>query len=313
MEEKISKAYIGGFCYTLGENELGLDEVGELNGNKELIRSLRNGGFEKVRESDNSVLELLGKSISKFLDKTLVDPGSIDAIIIATSSLGFTTHLIHSELSEFLIQMHLQNAYPILSSLSFCGNLLPAINSARSYVSSGIFKNVLVVIGDIIPKNTSKLTPPSMAIGSDASACCLITKNPIFNLEIEKVSFAVDAKAGLMDPDKDFMNYTKSVGSGIRQTIKDTFNYSSEKREDITQVFTNNYSINTCKSFLRLANVPERLFYDKNIARFGHAGATDILINISDYLSESMTGDKNSFLLLCTGPFMWSSTLINQL
>jgi len=211
MDDKISKAYIGGFSYALGENEFGLDEVGELKGNEELIGALRNGGFDKVRESNYSVLELLGRSITKFLDKNLVDPSSIDAIIIATSSLGFTTHLIHSELSEFLIQMQLKNAYPILSSLSFCGNLLPAINSARSYVTSGIFKNVLVVVGDIIPKNTSKLTPPSMAIGSDASACCLISKKPIFNLEIERVCFAIDAKAGLMDPDKDFMNYTKSV------------------------------------------------------------------------------------------------------
>lgn len=307
------KAYIGGVSYELGEDEFLLENVKELSSNKELITALRRGEFDRIRESNLSVLELLEKSLQRFLNKKIIDPKRVDAIIIATSSLGFTTHLIHSELSAFLIKLGLNNAYPILSSLSFCGNLLPALNTARSYIMSGVFKNVLVVVGDIIPKNTSKLTPPSMAIGSDGSACCLISKDPIFKFEIGKIAFSIAPEAGLLDPDKDFMRYTKLVGEGIKSAVTQNFDQSSIAKDQLSKVFTNNYSHNVCNSFLRLVGVSERLLFAENIPRFGHAGAADILINFCDYLEESEQLKDDNFLLLSTGPFMWSSTIINRL
>jgi len=302
---------MGGFTYELGEKVLPLGELSELNACGPLIESLKKGGFDKIAESNLTAFQLIEKSIRRFvLQQDVISPDAIDAVIFATSSLEFANHPAHSALGAFLVRAGLRNAYPILSSLSFCGNFLPAINTARCYVAAETFKNVLVVVGDIIQKKQSKLTPPSVAIGSDASACCLVSRCPVFPLQMDGVFFRADSKAGVLDPDRDFLSYTKLVGNGIRNVVEKTFANSVIGKHELSKVFTNNYSRNVCRSFLKLVGIEETLLFDKNIPRFGHAGSADICINVCDYMAEKRTSENESFLLLSTGPFMWSSTLV---
>ena len=122
----------------------------------------------------------------------------------------------------------------------------------------------------------------------------------------------VNARSGLMDPDKDFLHYTKLVGQGIRSTVNKSFDNTILKREEITKVFTNNYSKTVCHGFLRLIDIPEEKLFADNIPRFGHAGAADICINLHDYLNDQFKETRENLFLLSTGPFMWGSAIINS-
>jgi len=308
-----TRVFIGGFTYELGEDEHHIDDLPELNGKPEQLLMLKDAGFEYFRISNLSVLELAGKAIEKFFAKTSIPPAEIDAVVFATSSMGISNHLSHYFLCNFLLQHKLENAYPLISSLSFCGNFLPALEKGYNYIQTGQFKNVLVVVSDIIPVKSSRLAPPDVALGSDGAACCLLSVNNFSNFEISSINQAVNVRSGLMDPDKDFARYVKAVGDGIKKVTSRSLATKENARVSVTKIFTNNYSINVCKSYLRLIRIPEDKIDLVNIGRFGHAGAADICINISDYLASVKTTDKEAFLLLSSGPFMWGSALIQEL
>jgi len=307
---KSDKIYIGGFTYELGENRHKLDDLEELKGSPDQVTTFRNNGFENYHTSDMTVLTLAGKAVSKALNKVPVSPETIDAAIFATSSFGMDNHLKHEDICHFLLDQGLVNAYPMTSSLSFCGNFLPALKKAVSYLVSNDFNNILVVVTDIIPKGTSKLTPPDIAVGSDGASCCILSKEKISDFIISDINQAVNAELGLLNPDKDFLKYSSGVSKGIKETVVKTLVSSATEISTITKVFTNNYSDNVCNGFLRLLGIPVTKLYSKNISRFGHAGAADICINFSDYQESTERANKETYLLLSTGPFMWGSALI---
>ena len=308
-----TRVFIGGFAYELGEDEYHIDDLPELQGKSEQTVMLKSAGFEYYRISNLSVLELAGKAIQNFFSKTPIQPAEIDAVIFATSSMGISNHLSHYFLCHFLLQHKLDNAYPLISSLSFCGNFLPALEKAYNYIQTGRFKNVLVVVSDIIPEKSSRLAPPDIALGSDGAACCLLSAEKFSHFEISAINQAVNIRSGLLDPNKDFARYVKAVGDGIKTVTDRSLSANENTKAGLTQIFTNNYSKNVCKGYLRLIRVPEEKIDLVNVARFGHAGAADICINISDYLASVKTTEKREFLLLSSGPFMWGSALIRDL
>jgi|SRR5579859_1391928 len=303
--------FIGGFSYELGEDVHHIDDLPELTEKPEQITMLKDAGFEYYRISNLSVLELAGKAIANFFAKTPIPPAEIDAVVFATSSMGISNHLSHYFLCNFLLQHKLENAYPLISSLSFCGNFLPALEKGYNYIQTGRFKNILVVVSDIIPVRSSRLAPPDIALGSDGAACCLLSANKFSDFEISSINQVSNVRSGLLDPNKDFAGYVKAVGDGIKTVTNRSFSANENSRAGLTRIFTNNYSKNVCKSYLRLIRIPEDKIDLGNIARFGHAGAADICINISDYLASGQIAGKRSFLLLSSGPFMWGSALIS--
>ena len=314
LKMKNKKVYIGGFAYQLGETESQLEELNEIMDNREQISRLRKADFDKFNTSSRTVMELAGQAIDNFFGKTPILPSKIDAVVFATSSFGMSSHLSHQVLCDFMLEKKLTRAYPLISSLSFCGNFLPALKMAYQYVNAGEFKNVLVVVSDIIPIDSSRLTPPDIAVGSDASACCLISEDNFSGFEVNSIYQAVNVNTGMLDPGKDFLEYTKSVGIGIKEAVSRTFAHDLDNsiRDGLTKVFTNNYSTNVCKSFLRLMNVSTGKLFGANISRFGHAGAADICINMHDYLHGEDIRDNESMLILSTGPFMWGTALIHS-
>ncbi len=303
-----SPVYIGDFSYELGENESSIDNLSET---KDTILDLKKAGFERYRYTNHSVLDIVSKSIDKFFFNSKILPSEIDAVIFSVGSFGVTSHVDHSFLSDFLLKHNLKNAYPLMSSLSFCGNFIPALKKGFNYIKSGDFENILVLVSEVIPKDISRVAPPSIAIGSDAASCCLLSKHPFSNYEINSISQSVNVNSGLLDPCQDFLKYVSAVGDGIKKSVTNTLS-KKEKDYNISKVFTNNYSKNICKSYSTLLGLPENKVYLDNISRFGHAGATDICINFCDYL-ESNKSLEDTFLLLSSGPFMWGSALINSL
>ena len=305
-----ASVYVGGFSYELGELEYAVEDLEEIKEFPEKVSRLKSSGFSRYRTSKLSVLDLAGKSINKLFSKVDIAPESIDAVIFATSSIGVNNHLSHRFLCDFLLEHGLHNAYPLMSSLSFCGNLMPAFKKGYNYILSGEYKHILLIVADIVSEEFGRIAPPDLAVGSDAAASCLLSVNPEVGFEISDIHESVNSQAGLYDPARDFPRYVKAVSDGIRSVANKTLVATASPSQSVTRVFTNNYNEQTCKSYLRLLGLHQDKIDLSNISRFGHAGAADICINICDYLENHEQGDEESFLLLSSGPFMWGSALI---
>lgn len=309
----IDKIYIGGFSYEVGEHEYDIERLRSLRDNQVQIQKFKEAGFAKFRTSDLSIFELAARCMKKLFDKVAIAPSAIDAFILSTSSLGAIDNIDHGRLCRFLLENGLVNAFPLVSSFSFCGNFLTAVHKGYQGIRAGDYKHVLVVTTDVIAESSTRIAPPDIAVGSDGASACLLSIDNFSGYELRSIHQVANAAAGMFDPDKDFLHYTKAVGQGIRQVTAKTFTGSEESRKTISRVFTHNYSHNICRSYCRLLQIPESKVSLDNVGRYGHVCAADLCINFCDFLE--MNNDRQGqqeYLLLSTGPFMWGSALITD-
>jgi 3-oxoacyl-[acyl-carrier-protein] synthase III len=312
--DKTDNVYIGGFSYEVGEHEYGIERLRSLRGNEAQIQKFKEAGFARFRTSDLSIFELAAKCMEKLFLKVNIDPKEIDAFILATGSLGAVDNISHLQLCRFLLDNGLINAFPLVSSFSFCGNFLTAIHKGYHGIRAGDYKNVLVVTSDVISGSSTRIAPPDIAVGSDGACACLLSVNNYSGYELQSIHQVAHAAAGMLDPDKDFLHYTKAVGQGIREVTAKTFAKREESRKTITRVFTHNYSHNISRSYCRLVQIPESKAFTNNTSRYGHVCASDLCINLCDFLEmNGALQEPQEFLLLSTGPFMWGSALITAI
>jgi 3-oxoacyl-[acyl-carrier-protein] synthase III len=304
--------YISGFSYEVGENEYSIERLRTFRNYPEQLSKFKDAGFSKFRTSNNTIFSLAEKAIKKLFEKIDTRPDDIDAIIFSTSSLGAIDNISNTKLCEFLLKNHLNNAFPLVSSFSFCGNFLTSIQKGFNYIKSDEYNNILVVTTDVISPESTRIAPPDIAIGSDGAAACLLSSKKKSPFKVKKIVQTVDVSSGMLDPDKDFLKYTNAVGKSIRSISTKIFSENDESRTKIRQVFTNNYGRNICKSYLKLINIDTEKVYLENIERFGHVCASDICINLCDYVeSENNLNDGQELFVLSTGPFMWGGMLIS--
>src|SRR5688572_25333876 len=307
----MDKIYIGGFSYEVGEHEYDIERLRSLRDNPAQVQKFKDAGFAKFRTTNLSIFELAARCMKKLFEKVNIDPKDIDAFILSTSSLGAIDNISHLQLCRFLLDNGLVNAFPLVSSFSFCGNFLTAVHKAFHGIRAGDYKHVLVVTTDVIDESSTRIAPPDIAVGSDGASACLLSVNNYSGYELQSIHQVANAAAGLFDPDKDFLHYTKAVGQGIRTVAARTFAGKEASRKTITQVFTHNYSVNICRSYCRLMNIPESRASLDNVGRYGHVCAAYLCINLCDFLeTNNYRQEQQEYLLLSTGPFMWGSALI---
>lgn len=305
-----SSVYIGGFSYELGEQEFDLEELVEIQGDPSNIQKLAQMGIKRYRTSEKPVLELAKAAINSFFDKGLTRREEIDGIVFCTNSFWCGREFQEGSLSDFWESLGLGNAYPIASSFSFCGNFLTGARTARNYIKSGDFTNVLLVVADRTAQGVTRVVPPMISIGSDAASCCLLTSQPLTDYEIFPISQSTNARMGQLDPDKDFKAYTQGVAKGVTQNVQKALSHAGIGRKEITGVIPNNYNKWLTPSMVKLAGLSDELVQLDNIPRFAHAGASDICINLSDYTAGLENPKDEYLLLLSTGPAMWGSVVI---
>ena len=308
MHEK--KVYIGGFSYELGEHVREVEDLAEISGNPQVIGKLKEVGLKYYRTTSKPVFEIAALAIRNFFSKNLVRPEEIDAVVFCTNSFWCKDEFSEYSLSDFLLKVGLDYAYPIASSFSYCGNFLTGARTAYNYIQEGEFKNVLLVVADRVADDTTRVVPPAISIGSDAASCCLLTSQPLFGLEILGISQSMNARMGKLDPGRDFRDYTQGVAKGVTTNIKNTLLKARVEKESLTTVISNNYNRWVTPAMIKIADIPVDKLNLANITRFAHAGASDICINLADHLDVMSGREDEKILLLSTGPVMWGSAII---
>ena len=303
-----NKVYIDGFSYKLGEKINKIEELEEIKEDKSLISQLKQGGLVNYHSTDKSPFTIAKDAINLFFDKNVIARNDIDAVIFSTNSFWSHKEFNESGLSDFLMDLELNKAYPIASSFSFCSNFLTSIRTAYQYVKNKEFNNVLVVVSDRLSDETTRLVPPNISIGSDAASCCLVSSNSSLKFELKGISQSINVELGKVDPDKEFTKYMQGVADGVITNINNTLSASKVNKDEINMIVPNNYNKWIAPSMAQLADFPLEKVNMENISRFAHAGASDICINLADIVEKN--NDPEKLLLLSSGPMMWATAIL---
>ena len=308
----MSKIYTGAFAYHLGEESFNIEESLELCNDYELLTQFKESGLAKFWVCNSSPLTLAEKAIKESLSQLEIPPSKIDAVFYATNS--FWNEEFHSQESicSLLVNNGLVEAYPVVFTFSFCAGVITALNAAYKSLLQGQYKNVLVVTADQLPGDMSRIVAPKISIASDAASCCFLSTKECFPWELKSPFLKFNAYLGMMDANVQFVDYMQGVGKGVTETIQGALTQAEIQVNDITKVMSNNYNKWISPSMLRLSDISSHQIYMDNISRFGHAGSSDIVLNLTEFMSTADSELANNLLLLATGPMMWGASVLKR-
>ncbi|MCQ4122367.1 hypothetical protein [Rhodococcus tibetensis] len=269
-------------AYELGEHSELASDLEELNQTPQLRDFLlgEDGGFHTIRSTDGSVLELMTAAAEKVLASTGVIPEEIDAVLLATDSLA-RTRSAHDEVRTLATELHLPVATPSTVGLLDCAAPVVAIATAAAMVEKGIYRNALVISGDVaeIAAEGTRIVAGGSAVASDAGAAVLIgTEGPGRTV----LGAAFDYSPDLINedlPPHQQLRLRIAAQRRLHGQLKKTTG-AWWRRPDM--VLPSNLARRLLITYLDDVGYREDALFLENIATHGHCLGSDPLINLVD-------------------------------
>lgn len=285
------------------------------------LEDIKKDGLEKVIGSNQfmnyldagkmSAYELASSSIEQTLSKSNIPGSEVDMIVIATDS--FTSvdenHRFYTSLSE---SHGINNAYPIIVTMSECANFHVALEVAQTSIATNKARNVLVVTTD----KSSLVSPRSRIVGdgigvmSDGAASCLLSTDLDDGLELLQVERIIRAEllSDKIDPQQELV---------VRvEANKDIFNPLFSKHNidptSISKLFASNVNVDVLALFMNECGITSDKIFQENHKRLAHCLACDCLINLSDYTHSYGIQGNEVFAMLGVGPITWGGALLRS-
>ncbi|MBW4636390.1 MAG: hypothetical protein KME30_32285 [Iphinoe sp. HA4291-MV1] len=307
-----SKIYLSSIAYELG-NLYSLEEIDELRENSQVLETLLTLGLSKYSKSDFTTLKMAMKSALRTLEIANISRKEIDVLVYASYSLWDLQSSAFIEIGHLINELGLENAYPIGTFLSGCGNLQTAIRIATNMIRGEECKNILIITADRFSEKSSRLVQPSISVLSDASASCLLTNSEVKGeFEILSNSQVMNSEISYLDPIQDSFEIFEKILDGTQKAFQKALQNLKIESNHFRQIITNNYNLSVTRTFCANLNFHPNQAYTKNISRFAHASAADNLINLYDFSFNNPLVANDLILLLGTGPITWGCTVLSK-
>jgi len=301
---------LGGIGYELGDSKPMISLID--NNSDGLKKVIDSNQFRNYLDAEQtSAYELAESSIEETLSKSNIPGSEIDLIVIATDS--FTSvdenHSFYTSLSK---SHGINNAYPIIVTMSECANFHVALEVAQTALISQKARNVLVVTTD----KSNLVSPRSRVVGdgigvmSDGAASCLISSELEEGLELLQVERLIRSEllSDKIDPQQELL---------VRvEANKDLFNPLFSKHNidpsKIRKLFASNVNVDVLGLFMNECGITTDKIFSDNHERLAHCLACDCLINLSDYTHSRGIQGGEVFAMLGVGPITWGGALLRS-
>ena len=136
-----------------------------------------------LRDPDKGSSYMGIKAVNKMLAETGTNPQDIDLLICATSNPDYRFPSTASVIAHGC-GLDCAYAYDIQAA---CAGFLVALQDARAYISSGIYKKIVVVAAEKMSSMTDYQDRATCPLFGDAAACMLVepTEEPVGIIDAE--------------------------------------------------------------------------------------------------------------------------------
>jgi 3-oxoacyl-[acyl-carrier-protein] synthase-3 len=306
------EVYISGISYVLGELE-SITEIEELQSNAMSMDNFLALGLESYAVSVSSPSEMAIEAGRKCLEETGVLPERIDMVIYATETFG-SPSFSREDIRKFCAALNLRRAYPQGLFLSECANIQTGLRMASDSIISGRSRNVLLVTTDKCMDGDTRILPPNLSILSDGASACLITsEKPSSGFQVIDTFCWTDPELYFVDPSKNFKEYFQRTLAGVKSVGTTLLENNKLHPTDITGVIVNNYNTSIMYTLVTQIGFTLEQTCLNNLAAFGHAFASDNLINLKTHCANINSQKDDLFLLSASGPTTWGAALVKQI
>lgn len=271
-----------------------------------------------LKEEGLGTSYLARKAAKQLIQKTGVDPDTIDALIVATTTPDYK---FPSTASIVLGKLGLKNAFAYDLEAACCG-FMYALSTACSFVESGRCKKVIVIGADKMSSLVDYQDRQTCVLFGDGAAAVLVEASEDGELGMQDMFFRTDGKGlpflhmkagGSVCPASHFtvdhhLHYLYQEGRSVfRYAVTDMSNDVLEimKRNnlsaaDVDWVVPHEANLRIIEAVGKRAELP----MDKvaiNIQHYGNTSAATIPLALWDYESKLKKGDNIIFTAFGAG------------
>lgn len=308
---KTLKPLISGIRYSLGRIT-SVDALDEMEGaKKELIASLKEGGFEHFSVDERPVAEMCVASANGTLQVSGLSADSVGAVVVGNSYSEWTGEKERSLISA-LYRVGL-NKLPIFGITSQACAADGAALRLASQLATDSYNPVtvlVIVFGKI--EEMSYVGPQAAVLFSDGAASCLVssTRGDYEILASESLTNTyIGSKQWIA---ANMSEYLKTGINDLREVVKQAYGRAGITAKDIQMAFGTNGST-VCLTLIGMAaQLPSTKIYQKNLGRFGHVHACDNWIGIKNY-SDDAPVVGGFYLMVSWAPHVVSATIVKHI
>lgn len=271
-----------------------------------------------LKEEGLGTSYLARKAAKQLIQKTGVDPDTIDALIVATTTPDYK---FPSTASIVLGKLGLKNAFAYDLEAACCG-FMYALSTACSFVESGRCKKVIVIGADKMSSLVDYQDRQTCVLFGDGAAAVLVEASEDEELGMQDMFFRTDGKGlpflhmkagGSVCPASHFtvdhhLHYLYQEGRSVfRYAVTDMSNdvleimkRNSLSAADVDWVIPHEANLRIIEAVTKRAELP----MDKvaiNIQHYGNTSAATIPLALWDYESKLKKGDNVIFTAFGAG------------
>ena len=261
---------------------------------------------------------LARKAAKQLIQKTGVDPDTIDALIVTTTTPDYK---FPSTASIVLGKLGLKNAFAFDFSAACCG-FLYTLDVAASMIQSGRYKKIIVIGADKMSSLVDYTDRATCVLFGDGAGAVLVEATEEENVGVQNSYLRTDGQGlpflhmkagGSVCPPSHFtvdhrLHYLYQEGRTVfRYAVTDMSNYvmkilemNNLKADDVNWVIPHEANLRIIEAVTKRAGIP----LDKvvvNIERYGNTSAATIPLALWDAESQLKKGDNIIFTAFGAG------------
>ena len=261
---------------------------------------------------------LARKAAKQLIQKTGVDPDTIDALIVTTTTPDYK---FPSTASIVLGKLGLKNAFAFDFSAACCG-FLYTLDVAASMIQSGRYKKIIVIGADKMSSLVDYTDRATCVLFGDGAGAVLVEATEEENVGVQNSFLRTDGKGlpslhmkagGSVCPPSHFtvdhrMHYLYQEGRTVfRYAVTDMSNdvmkimeMNNLKAEDVNWVIPHEANLRIIEAVTKRAGIPlEKVVV--NIDHYGNTSAATIPLALWDAESQLKKGDNVIFTAFGAG------------
>ena len=261
---------------------------------------------------------LARKAAKQLIQKTGVDPDTIDALIVTTTTPDYK---FPSTASIVLGKLGLKNAFAFDFSAACCG-FLYTLDVAASMIQSGRYKKIIVIGADKMSSLVDYTDRATCVLFGDGAGAVLVEATEEENVGVQNSYLRTDGQGlpflhmkagGSVCPPSHFtvdhrLHYLYQEGRTVfRYAVTDMSNdvmkimeMNNLKADDVNWVIPHEANLRIIEAVTKRAGIP----LDKvvvNIDHYGHTSAATIPLALWDAVSQLKKGDNVIFTAFGAG------------
>lgn len=306
-------AAIRSIRYALGESRP-LAGLGLAPTHAAALDALHEKGVLQYAESTLSPVELAYEAARRTLDDARLPAAEVDAVIYATTSFWNERFRKESDIAWLQHKLGLADAFPVGVFMPGCANAVVAVRMAINLVRAEGCRHVLVVTTDkVMPGDAARRVMwPDVSVLSDGAAAALVSCAGGGEWDVLGIAQRSAPQMWDLDGTSNLAAFLVGTVRGASRTVAGLLATTGLQAAQFRHLITNNYNVPVMRMIASRCGFAPEQAYLGNVARFAHAYAADVLVNLQDATGADAGGRAPGALhfLLATGHKNWAAMVL---